>query len=43
MNIFFTALLVAAAAFLLLLAFALARVASDADDREEKWDDNDGE
>lgn len=41
MNIFFIALLVAAAAFLLLLAFGLVRVASDADDREEKWDDND--
>ena len=43
MNIFFTALLVAAAAFILLMAFALCRAASDADDREEKWDDNDGE
>ena len=43
MNIVLLALLVAAAAFLLLLAFSLARVASDADDREEKWDDNDGE
>lgn len=43
MNIFLTALLVAAVAFILLLAFSLARVASDADDREEKWDDNDGE
>ena len=43
MNIFTTALLIAAVAFLLLLAFALARVASDADDREEKWDENDSE
>ena len=41
MKIFIIALLISAAAFLLLLAFALARVASDADDREEKWDDND--
>ena len=41
MNIFLFALLIAAVAFLLLLAFGLARVASDADDREEKWDEND--
>lgn len=40
MNIFITALLIAAVAFLLLLAFALCRAASDADDREERWDDN---
>ena len=40
MNIFTIALLVAAVAFLLLLAFALCRAASDADDREERWDDN---
>ena len=43
MNVFLIALLVVAVAFILLLAFSLARVASDADDREEKWDDNDGE
>lgn len=43
MNIFIIALLVAAVAFILLLAFSLARVASDADDREEKWDENDSE
>ena len=43
MKIFLLALLIAAVAFLLLLAFGLARVASDADDREEKWDDNDSE
>ena len=43
MKIFIIALLVAAVAFLLLLAFGLARVASDADDREEKWDENDSE
>ena len=43
MNIFTIAMLIAAVAFILLLAFSLARVASDADDREEKWDDNDGE
>ena len=43
MNIFLLAMLIAAGAFLLPLAFSLARVASDADDREEKWDDNDGE
>jgi len=40
MNIFTIALLVAAAAFLLLLAFSLCRAASDADDLEERWDDN---
>ena len=40
MKIFLLALLVAAVAFLLLLAFALCRAASDADDREERWDDN---
>lgn len=38
MKIFLLALLVAAVAFLLLLAFALCRAASDADDREERWD-----
>ena len=43
MDIFLFALLLSAAAFILLLAFSLVRVASDADDREEKWDDNDGE
>lgn len=40
MKIFLIALLVAAAAFLLLLTFALCRAASDADDREERWDGN---
>ena len=40
MNTFLIALLVVAAAFLLLMAFALCRAASDADDREERWDDN---
>lgn len=43
MDIFLFALLVSAVAFILLLAFSLARVASDADDREEKWDENDSE
>ena len=43
MNTFLLALLIVAGAFLLLLAFSLARVASDADDREEKWDENDSE
>jgi hypothetical protein len=41
MNIFLTALLISAAAFILFLAFSLVRASSDADDREEKWDDND--
>ena len=40
MKIFLLALLIAAVAFLLLLAFALCRAASDADDREERWDDD---
>ena len=40
MNMFLTALLIAAVAFLLLLTFALCRAASDADNREERWDDN---
>ena len=40
MKIFLIALLIAAVAFLLLLAFALCRAASDADDREERWDDD---
>ena len=40
MNIFTIALLIAAVAFLLLLTFALCRVASDADNQEERWDDN---
>ena len=42
MNIFYLALLLTAAAFLLLIAFSIVRSASNADDREEKWDDNDG-
>ena len=41
MNVFLIALLVAAVAFVLLLAFALCRAASDADDREERWDNAD--
>ena len=40
MNIFLAALLVVAAAFLLLLAFALCRAASDADDEFERWNDD---
>ena len=40
MNIFLTAVLVVAVAFVLLLAFALCRAASDTDDREERWDDD---
>ena len=40
MNIFIIALLVAAVAFILLMAFALCRAASDADDQEERWDDD---
>ena len=36
MKIFLTALLVVAVAFLLLLTFALCRVASDADDEFER-------
>ena len=40
MNIFITALLIAAVAFLLLLTFALCRAASDADNQEERWDDD---
>ena len=43
MKIFLIALLVVAVAFILLMAFALCRAASDADDREEKWDENDSE
>lgn len=39
MNIFLTALLIVAAAFILLLAFSLVRASGNAADREEKWDD----
>jgi flagellar biogenesis protein FliO len=40
MNVFTIALLIAAVAFILLLAFSLVRVSGNADAREEKRGDN---